>query len=100
MSFHELTASLSEIWKLPLELVIELSRTVSSQSDKPLIVITSVDLVKDCKEINFILETNLELWVTPVTKIPIINITIESSIRENAFLILKTMVLSGILIDY
>jgi hypothetical protein len=46
----------------------------------------SEEVVADCALNNFIRNTNLELWVTPATKIPIIKITIDNSIRENACL--------------
>jgi hypothetical protein len=46
----------------------------------------SEEVVADCALNNFIRDINLELWVTPATKIPIIKITIDNSIRENAFL--------------
>jgi hypothetical protein len=45
-------------------------------------------MVIDLAEDSFIAETNLELCVTPATKIPIIKITIDNSISEKAFLLI------------
>jgi hypothetical protein len=65
------------------------SSEVSIQKDKSLIEEIGELRVKFCAVITFILAINREEEVTPATKIPIIKITIDNSIKENALSLLK-----------
>lgn len=69
-------------------------RVVSTQKTKYAIVGTTDDLVKLIYDANFILKTGREDWVTPATKMPMIRMTIDSSISEKALLLLVIFNLS------
>jgi hypothetical protein len=58
----------------------------SNQAVKLRIELTSEDLVRDLAVLSFMALTSLELCEMPAIRIPIINTTIESSIKENAVL--------------
>ena len=88
MSNHLATLSPSAISVSKLS-----GKVVSSHKLRSGIVGTTDDLVKLINVVIFIREINLEDWVTPATKIPIIKITIDNSINENArFCLRKDMI--------
>lgn len=60
------------------------SEVVSSHRAKSLIELTGELWVKACADFTWDLPSNLVPWVTPATRTPIINITIDNSISEKA----------------
>jgi len=86
ISFHDKIFWPSSIWKLFNGFVNDSLSEVSVQRTKLEIEFTSLDFVNDWAELSLIWLINLELCVTPATRIPMIKMTIDNSIKEKAFL--------------